>query len=611
MTAKTFLRFVNDEYYRLHYEYESLFWDSYMGNRKVGKKKDRALAALDEFRCNRAHKEVAEALALRAKGKTKDRLLTWVRFFNLYQIPEEGLVLREKINQLETKIQDKRSKIVEGYIDPKSKIFIPASSLKMMTMIATHKDEAIRKACFEAREKLAVVCLSEYVELVSLRNKFAQVLGYSDFYDYKLRHIDNLTKKELFSIFDKITDAYRPKLAAIRNQEKTMRGLRKPWNFSYMINGSFTNEEDQYYPFTEAIPRWLCSFQKMGIDFAGGSLCLDLVERKGKYNNGFCHWPSLVRYEGQKRLPATANFTCNVVPGQVGSGEIAYKTLFHEGGHAAHFLNTTQRDICLNHEYAPMTAAWAETQSMFMDTIFSSYEWKSRYAKNVSGEMYPLDLFIKKTKATNLIQGRDIMSIIFLATFERRVYELEKPSAEKIKRIAKEVYSEVFDHSVDSLRALMVPHIYSWESACSYHGYGLAQIALYQWRDYFYKKYGSIVDNPAIGRELKMAWSWGALYDFKTAVIKATGQKFSPNALIKYFNRTPDEFIREAKRQMGASSNISINDVAVNAAVMMVHGRKVVAKSDAGIGAMSITYKTWYEKMVEKSKLNSKPKSKL
>lgn len=598
MKPNAFLDFLNSELFRLHYEYESLFWDSYMGNKKIGKAKDRALSNLDAFRGSRTHKATAEALMIKAKGKSLERLRTWVRFFNQYQIPESAIDIRKKIITLETHIQQKRANTLEGYIDPVTKKFVPASTLKMMTMITTHPNELVRKECFLARERLAVTTLPEYVTLVALRNEFARLLGYSDFYDYKLRHIDNMTKKELFGIFGEIANAAALDLAEIRTLEETRPGLRKPWNFTNFLTGDFTIQEDQYYPFTEALPRWLETFSKLGITFADGRMTLDLVERKGKYNNGFCHWPELVHYENNKRVPGAANFTCNVVPGQIGSGELAYKTLFHEGGHAAHFFNTKERDVCLNHEYAPMTAAWAETQSMFIDTIFSSYEWKGRYAKNEKGQVYPIELFSKRVKATSPLRTRDIMSIIMVADFERQVYELEKPNAKDILSIAKSVYRSSFDHSIDSVRVLCTPHLYSWESACSYHGYGLAKVALYQWREYFYKKYGFIVDNPKVGREMQDAWAWGAKYDFMTSIKKVTGKKLSAKAIIKQLTKSPKATINETKRLLN-KKHPTLKNTDNGPAIKLVHGKKIIADSSQGIRVMSHTYKDWYETLLQ------------
>lgn len=464
----------------------------------------------------------------------------------------------------------------------------------MRLMMQAHKDEAIRKACFTAREKLGLVCLTEYGELVKLRNEFARLLGYTDFYDYKLRHIDGLTKEKLFAIFGDIATAVRPNFQKIRELEKTKPGLRKPWNFAYTMTGDFIAEEDQYFPFGEAVPRWLESFAKLGVSFAGGKLTLDLVERKGKHNNGFCHWPELVHYESGKRKAGAARFTCNVTPGQVGSGELAYRTLFHEGGHAAHLLNVTQRDVCLNHEYAPMTAAWVETHSMFMDTLYASMEWKSRYARNGDGEVYPIDLFKRKTEATSLLQPGRIMSVVFLSSFERHVYELKNPTAEQIVTIAQAVYREMYDHSGDSVLALTVPHIYSWDSACAYHGYGLAEVALYQWREYFYKKYGYIVDNVHVGREMMVAWSWGSKYDFATAVKKATGKTLNAKALIDHIMRSPKATIQKTTTHLRDMDKAKIKKVPLATTIELVHGKKVIAASTEGFEAMAKRYKEWF-----------------
>src|SRR5438876_11126160 len=49
----------------------------------------------------------------------------------------------------------------------------------------------------------------------------------------------------------------------------------------------------------------------VGMDFQGGTLHLDLLQRDGKYNNGFCHYPDLVQFESGKRYLGAAIFTSN------------------------------------------------------------------------------------------------------------------------------------------------------------------------------------------------------------------------------------------------------------------------------------------------------------
>lgn len=601
LVSNQFLNQLNEQYVKLHKSYETAFWTLYMGDKSVGEKKNKALIALDNFRGDTKLRQRTLELQAKANPKLKARLQIWIDFFDQYQMSKEAKAIKAKIGQLEILIEKKRSGREEGYQDPSTNKFVVASSLKMRTLIQTHSDEKVRKACFVAREKLALDCLPEYIELIKLRNKFAVVQGYEDFYDYKLRHIDKLTKSELFDLFENITSKTTGHFAKLRELEKKQSGLRQPWNFGYFMSGDFTKEEDPYFQFAEALIRWGRSFQALGIDFQGGKLQLDLLDRTGKYNNGFCHWPELVHFKEGKRIAGAANFTCNVVAGQVGSGMIGYNTLFHEGGHAAHFLNVEQKDVCLNHEYAPMTAAWAETHSMFIDTMFSSIEWKTRYAKNSVGEAYPFELFARKERKLGLLKPMRILSIVFVATFEKEVYELKNPTVDKIIKLAKKNYRRFYDMKTDSLQALNVPHIYAWESSCSYHGYGLAEIALSQWREYFYQKYGYIVDNPKVGREMKKTWQWGAGKNFKDSIALATGKKLSSQALIKEINLSPEQTIKQSKARLDKMKKVkeSKQSVDLKAEIRMVHGKQTIATNKVSFEMMAKKYGAWVRKMCQ------------
>ena len=49
---------------------------------------------------------------------------------------------------------------------------------------------------------------------------------------------------------------------------------------------------------------------------------------------------------------------------------------------------------------------------------------------------------------------------------------------------------------------LAVPHILADESSAYYHGYVLAEMSVHQTRAYFKSKYGTIADNPEVGKQL-------------------------------------------------------------------------------------------------------------
>ncbi len=593
--ALAFLDKLNTTYFEIHKEYEDLFWISFMGDHSVDKRKDKALAARHAFRTDPTLVAQTKALLKGTDKETKERLMTWLRFFGCYQSPAETVELKKKIDALESKIEAIRAKRKEGYIDPRTKKFVAASESKIRLITRTSSDEKLRKACFEASEKLPLDIINDYVKMVALRNEYARALGYADFYDFKVQREDGMTKKQLFSIFDAVYNKTKYAFKNIRALEKTMPGLRKPWNFNYMLAGDFTKEEDPYFQFDEALIRWGQSFAALGIDFRGGTISLDLMDRKGKYNNGFCHWPDLVRYDGNKRIPGTSNFTCVVVADQPGEGVRGLDTLFHEGGHAAHMLNVEQRDIVLNHEYAPMSTSWAETQSMFCDTLFSSIEWRTRYAKDKNGVPYPFELYKRKAKKLHPLWPLELNGIMFIAQYEREIYETKNLTREKVLAIARKNHTKYFDRSTTALTALNTPHIYSWENSAAYHGYGLATLALSQWREYFYKKYGYIVDNPNVGKEMTKVWKLGAKHTFNEFVKMATGKPLTADAFLTNVTRSLPQAITKAKARIARMKSVKpyTKPVRFGATVRMVDEKKEIANNTKSFEDMAEKYGKW------------------
>ena len=140
-------------------------------------------------------------------------------------------------------------------------------------------------------------------------------------------------------------------------------------------------------------------------------MSLDLLDRKGKYSNGFCHWPqpAWLKPDGSWQ-PTVTHFTSLADPAAIGSGLTGLTTLMHEAGHAAalrtlsltptptptltptltltltltlarhaaHFANIQMPSPLFSQERAPTSVAYAELQSMFLDSLVGDAAWRCR-----------------------------------------------------------------------------------------------------------------------------------------------------------------------------------------------------------------------------------------
>ena len=196
------------------------------------------------------------------------------------------------------------------------------------------------------------VTANGFVDLVKARNRMAKSLGYVDYYDYKVTQAEGFGKAALFEILDTLEKGTRPLMQAARARLAKEKGemALEPWNSAYMMagdhqearsvlfpaspskrvlttapisfpTGDITKKLDPYFPFEKAIEQWGRSFSALGISYEGASMSLDLLDRKGKYSNGFCHWPRLSSVSvGGQRLAAEARLSSLATPDAVGSG---------------------------------------------------------------------------------------------------------------------------------------------------------------------------------------------------------------------------------------------------------------------------------------------------
>ncbi len=607
MNPANYLENLNEKYLKLHREKEDLFWTTYMGTNSDHDKFKQAEKDYKAFVSNPSQLQEIEKIESLSREEDKESLEGWKRFFSCHSIDnEEARRIQEELIKVEGDIFSKRKDVDLKYLNEKGET-VSASTLVLATNLVANEKEEVRKSSFEAlRELEKWVVHSGFLDLVKLRNKFARELGYENYFDYSVDKNERMGTGALFKILDEFKNLTEDNLRKGWENLATRLGndALKPYNLRFSIGGEVEKKLDKYMPFEKSLERWVRSFHRMGVRYRGADLTLDLFDRKGKYENGFMHGPVPCYMDKDSWVPAKINFTSNANPNQVGSGFSGLNTLFHEGGHAAHFSNIVMPSPCFSHEFPPTSMAYAETQSMFFDSLLMDPDWLFRYAQSLEGETIPEELVAELIEAKQPYASYAERSIMVVPYFERILYEMDEENLtpERVLEIARKVEKNIV--GLESPRPILtIPHLLGGDSACCYHGYLLAHMAVYQTKDYFLKKEGYIVDNPNIGPELaKHYWGPGNSVAHHETLQSLTGEGFSGKYLAEHCTKTSDELLELAKKRMELPglNNIGEEDknqeLDIDAGIKIVHGEQSIADNTISYAHMFADFESWVEK---------------
>ncbi|MDX2369111.1 MAG: M3 family metallopeptidase, partial [Colwellia sp.] len=553
-TAKQYFDLLNNEYLAVHREKEDLFWSTYMATSDRTDDFAESEKHWTDFISNASRIGEIKAYLNDLSGNNQAESLAvqhglkgWLALFesNALESEVEQKLKAELINA-EAILFDKKKNHLMTFIDENG-VQVEASSPALAANLKASDIEQVRASSHQAFIDLEQWVLNNgFIALVKLRNQFARALGYNNFFDYSVVKTEHMTTDELFTLLDDFEQQTRETNISSIKKLEAEKGVDaiKAHNFYFSFSGDATRALDPYMPFSRSLRAWVESFGRLNIDYAGAELTLDLLDRKGKYQNGFCHGPIPSYSDNGQWVPAKVNFTSNALPSQVGSGYSGINTLFHEGGHAAHFSNVTQNAPCFSQEFAPSSMAYAETQSMFCDSLLGDADWLKKYAKNQDGQTVP-DKVIKaliETKQPFFAYGE--RSILVVPYFERALYEMsdEDLTAKKITQLARKTEQKILGLACSPRPLLAIPHLLSDESACSYQGYLLANMAVYQTRSYFIDKFGYLSDNPKIGPLLsKHYWNPGNSISHDASIRSLTGEGFNAKYLAGICNLSVDE----------------------------------------------------------------------
>jgi len=591
---------LNRDYLAVHRAKEDRYWGTHMGTDLDDAGFVEAEKAWVAFLSDPARLDQVRGLLRHAEGETAHGLKGWQAVFESHIVESpEARAAWDRVLTLEAELQARRRGFRPTHVNAAG--VTEAASLGGLSIsMATNPDEAGRRSSFEGLKTLERWVLDQgFAEIVKARNAFARAQGSPNYFDYKVKKTEGMTADQLFVILDEFEALTRDAQARGLDELKRRGGASavEPWNQAFYTSGDITAELDPYFSFARAVSVWVESFRNLGISYRGASLTLDLLERPGKHENGFCHGPVPAFFDEGRWVPAVVNFTANAEPGRVGSGLRALETLFHEGGHAAHFANVTQNSPAFSQEFAPTSMAYAETQSMFLDNLLNDADWMTRYARNAAGEPVPADLIRRKREAQQPFAAAGMRGILVVPVFERQLYRLADAdlTADRILALARDCEKKIL--LTEGRRPLLaIPHLLNQESSASYQGYLLAEMAVAQTRDWFFRTQGFITDNPQVGPLLaRHYWAPGNSQTHGQTLRSLTGQAFSGRALAERVNRTADQVWAEDQQRMAEAARRPAPQptFGLDASIRVVDGTEVAADNAAGDEALGRRFEAW------------------
>ncbi len=609
------VKHLNAHFCDLHTEKEDAFWRSYMGletdsqsSRVELDKRETLLKAWlqDPSRIEEINQLTTGESSGDAQGNdTSVALDGWLKTFKAHSIESaEGRALAAEIIELEGALAQTRSGMNLGYLDD-SGVFNPSSSVRLGVMLATSPDESLRKGAWDGLRSIeSFVLQNGFIDLVKARNKLGRMLGGEDYYDWKVRRVEGMSKREIFDRLDELERLTRD--SSKSGLDNLDEAALSPWNIRYETEGDLKRQRDPWFPFQDSIRRWGMSFAGLGITYAGATMVLDLLDRKGKYENGFMHGPEVSWMDEGVRHPARIHFTANAIPGMAGAGERALATLFHEGGHAAHFANVCMPAPCFGQEFAPTSVAFAEIQSMFLDSLTEDADWQRRYALDAAGSPMPVELIEEGVRQVQPYEAWKLRCMMAVCYAEKAIYELpeDQLTPQRLLEVIRAEEKRLVMLEQGSPRpVLSVPHLLSGEASAYYHGYVLAQMGVEQTREAFIKSDGHLLDNPSIGPSLqKHYWQPGNSLSMDQMLSKLTGQPLHAKSLASRANRSVDQAIEDARNAMQRESGIPPfkGDVRLDAHMSVVHGHEQVAVLEEGqFNSFASTFSSWIDAQID------------
>ena len=511
----------------LEKEQNLAFWDA----TTTGKKESYELSSRKELEIRKVYSDAEAFLFLketRESGKVQDPLLqrqltVLYLAFEENQVPAE---LLEKMVKLSTEIQ-KMFNDYRGSVGGKQ-----VTDNDIYDILKSSTDSKKRRDAWEAYKQRGALVRDKVLELVRLRNRAAKQLGYDNFYEMRLKLIEQDPAKirAIFGDLAKQTDAPFKELMGQINKKLAKRyGIKvealRPWHYEdpFFQEAPAIGKLELDPLFSKSDPRALVNGFFKGIDLDPADILdrSDLYEKKGKMPHAYCIH---IDRKGDVRILSNLR-----------NSERWTSTLMHEMGHAVYDKYISRELPWLLRE--PSHSFTTEAVAELFGRLTRNPRWLGKMLELPDEKIGKVaDDIRRQLRMTMLIMARWTMVMV---NFERELYKDPDQDLNQLWWTLKKRYQLVTPpEGRDAPDWASKIHIACWPAY--YHNYMLGELMASQLLDHMAKTVLKTddpvgidgVERAELGRYLReKIFKPGKSLRWDQLLIQATGESLNP----KYF----------------------------------------------------------------------------
>ena len=416
--------------------------------------------------------------------------------------------------------QKKALRDKENEIAAKFNSYIPVidgkeiSKAEINKLLQEEKDVSLREKAYNAKVQGGDIIADDMVQLVKMRNEFAQGKGYKNFFEYTLKETYDVDADYLQNLLDEVYNNAKDTNAKLQTENKAELAKEygidtedlKAYHYGLLLDNNPEKEVNKSLKTKEQVVDIAKeAYINMGYDIDAMPITLDLFPRKNKNTHGFCF-----DIQAGKDARILANLT---------NDANSIDTACHEMGHCVYHIGIDTDIPFLDQNAYP---AVTEAVAMMMGDL--------QQKENILKGIVPDETLGKFKAEHKKSEAKFINRSMLIINFEKSMYENPEQNLGQLWHDLKCKYTGANEDEEINNEWATIPHYLSHPAY--YQNYFRADLMKAQMYNHLTKELGMLTENTNTAKYLdNNLFRYGMSMSENELIENFTGEPLSSKAL--------------------------------------------------------------------------------